>query len=137
MGRKVNVTVLMNAVDHETFGANQTGASTQRFSMVIDESMPANRLEVVPLKVGGEVRVEMDVAVQIVTGTTAQVAGKARLYEGASDDTDDLEEEKDFVFLVPKGGDPKEHHVELRNRGFGGGDSASITLVATNSITED
>lgn len=137
MGRKVNITVFMNAVDHELFGANEKGSSTQRYSLVIDESMPANQLEVKPLRVGGEVRVEVDLSVQIVKGTTAQVGGKARLYEGTSDDTDDLEESKEFVFLVPKGGDPKEYFVELRNRGFGGGDSASITLVATNSITED
>ncbi|MBW4455284.1 MAG: hypothetical protein KME55_22645 [Nostoc indistinguendum CM1-VF10] len=136
MPRQVSGTVFMDAVDHESFGANETGKSTQTFSLVLTEGMPANRIDVKPLKVGGEVRVELEITAQAEADGVAKILGKAKLFEGASDDTDDLEEEQNVSFVIPKGGRPHEHHIELRSRGFGGGDSASITIVATNSIFE-
>ncbi len=75
MQRRVSGTVFMDAVDHENFGANETGQSTQTFSLVIDENMPANRITINPLKVGGEVRVELEIAVQAQASGIVQLSG--------------------------------------------------------------
>lgn len=37
MPRQVSGTVFMDAVDHESFGANETGKSTQTFSLVLND----------------------------------------------------------------------------------------------------
>jgi hypothetical protein len=137
MPRRVSGTVFIDAIDHETFGANETGQSTQTFSLVIDENMPANRINIAPLRVGGEVRVELEIAVQAQSDGIVQVSGTARLFEGASEDTDDLEDQQDVTFSVPRGGVPARFNIELRNRGFDGGDSARISTVVTNSVFEE
>lgn len=98
--------------------------------------MPANRIDLKPLKVGGEVRVELEITAHAEADGVARILGKAKLFEGTTEDSDDLEDEKDVTFLVPKGGKPQEYHIDLKSRGVGGGDSASITIVATNSIFE-
>lgn len=137
MQRRVSGTVFMDAVDHENIGANETGQSTQTFSLVINEDMPANRITINPLKVGGEVRVELEISVQAQASGVVQLSGKAKLFEGDSEETDDLEEEVTVALNIPRGGSPATFNVELRNRGLGGGDSASIKIVATNSMFED
>lgn len=136
MQRRISGTVFMDAVDHEDFGSNETSNSTQPFTVVIDETMPANRVNLNPLKVGGEVRVECDLFVKSQGTGIVHVNGEGRLYEGDSEDTDDLEHTVQFNFSLPVGGIPVSYQFDLKNSGFGGGDSARIVLHVVNSMFE-
>ena len=135
MTRKLAGTVIIDGMDDETFGSNEFGHSTQTIEMFLDAGQPANSLQVVPLRFGGEVRIEADVTAHVVDNSAIQVAGVGKLYEGDSENTDDLDDESKIVLTVPKG-QSASFTCQLRNAGSGGGDTGTIAFFLTNSIVE-
>jgi hypothetical protein len=61
------------------------------------------------------------------------VSGAAKLYEGSSERTTDLDDEKRVVLQVPKGGVPLVHRVSL---GKPKKDRGEILICLTNSLAE-
>jgi len=82
--------------------------------------------------VGGEVRVELELDVFAGNNNGAIVKGEARMYEGTSCHSDDLEDTEPIKIVVPPDQflDPGE--IVLRNTESGGGDLAKIKLNFTN-----
>src|SRR4029450_4758565 len=105
MARRLAGTVTIDGTDDEWF-SDEHGHSTQTIEVILDEGQPANDIEIKPLRFGGEVRIELQLRGQVVGTGTVQLSGRAKLFEGTSEDTDDLDASQDFVFTVPKGGLP-------------------------------
>lgn len=78
---------------------------------------------------------------RVLEGEQIQIEGNLKLFEGTSEDTQDLEEEKVVVFLVLKTTRsqplPAHHSVQLNSRGIGGGDHAEIDFSFTNHVVEE
>lgn len=82
--------------------------------------------------VGGEVRVEIDFNLQLLSdNTSVAVTGEARLYEGTSCRTNDREDRESFEARVAADASTS-RTIALRNRGAGGGDKADISFTITN-----
>lgn len=127
----------MDGTDDENWPwSDEHGHAEQGVDTVLDVGQPASVISVTPLRWGGECRVELDLTAQVVQKNAVQILGEARLYEGTSENTDDLEDRRQVSFTVPKGGKPVRRQINLRNSGLGGGDHAEIRITLTNSIWE-
>jgi hypothetical protein len=98
--RKVSVTTLMNLTDHETFGANEhASAQLTRVAVVTDDV--DQQLMYMEARCGGEIRVELTLNAIVLQNGDIRIEGNAKLYEGASDRTNELNGENDFTVLIP------------------------------------
>jgi len=138
MARRVAGTVIIDGTDDENWPwSDQHGHWEQGVDTVLDVGQPVSVISVTPLRWGGECRVELDLTAQVVQENAVQILGEARLYEGTTEDSDDLEDQQQVSFTVPKGGVPARRQINLRNSGLGGGDHAEILIMLTNSIMEE
>jgi len=138
MARRLAGTVIINGTDDESWPqSNEYTNRVFNVAMVLDAGQPASAMDIPHVRWGGECRVELRITARVVNGNAVQIEGNAKLFEGASDNSDDLEDEKVVSFTVPKGGIPAHHNVQLRNSEAGGGDHAEIGLSFTNSVVED
>ena len=137
MQRRVAGTVIIDGTDDENWPwTDEHGHSEQGVDTVLDVGQPASVINVSPLRWGGECRVELDLTAQVVQENAVQMLGEARLYEGTTENSDDLEDTQQVSFTIPKGGLPARRQINLRSSGLGGGDHAEISLFFTNSILE-
>jgi hypothetical protein len=83
--------------------------------------------------VGGEVRVELELTVQLRRDLISFIDVTAVLFEGTSCSTDDKEDSKRERIIVPPDGPPVHWRYELLNTETGGGDWAKFNLTFTNS----
>lgn len=103
MDRRLSTSVVIDGVDDETFGSNEYGHLEDTSEAVLSEtSQPANVLSS-ELRFGGEVRIELDLMGQLRTNGDVLVSGTAKLFEGTSENTNDLDGTKNFSVLVPAG----------------------------------
>ena len=143
MTRVLRGTIFINGTDDESWPFDDEKVSTSRAieGVYLDISQPAVRLDVHPVRWGGECRVEIQLDARVVDGDQIQIEGNVKLFEGTSEDSEDLEEEKRVEFLVRKTTrtrpDPAHFNVQLSSRGIGGGDHAEISFSFTNSIAEE
>jgi hypothetical protein len=138
MARRLSGLVIIDGLDHESWPDSDEPLAQQSFPIngwILDENQPAQPFNIQPIRWGGECRVECDVTAKVIGTGQIQISGHARFYEGASEDTDDLEDERYFDFLVPKGGIPLNFPVNLSNWEEGG-DYANIHFSLTNSYYE-
>jgi hypothetical protein len=137
MTRRVAGIVVIDGTDDETWPfSNEHGHLEQGVDVILDEGQPAGVIQVPHLRWGGECRVEVELRAQIVQKNAVQVTGTAKLFEGTSENTDDLENTQVVNFTVPKGGTPTRRQINLRSSGVGGGDHAEVYITLTNSIYE-
>ncbi|MFM9699320.1 hypothetical protein [Streptomyces europaeiscabiei] len=119
-------------------------------SRAVDQILIENQDTLVPLdppghfKWGGECRVELDFRAKLLpAGPTGlgpdqaiEVSGQARFFEGASVDTGELEDAKDFFFRVPRSlsdAGPIGFQVALRNSTvIGAEDHATVSFNLKN-----
>lgn len=86
---------------------------------------------------GGELRAVFDISFELLKDYSIRVDVIGRLYEGASENTDDEEDKEHWYFIAPKLNDkdksnPSPFGCELNNEGFGGGDWAGLLLLVRN-----
>ncbi len=127
--RKITVSGTVSAVDDEN-GSDQHGNAPVSGVALVSPGVPADVVEM-SLKVGGEVRVELTLYARIADNNAVQINGSAKLFEGTSDDTGDLEDEEAIDLQIAPD-IQTDHTIHLVNSGFGGGDTADITLTFTN-----
>jgi hypothetical protein len=143
MTRVLAGTIFINGTDDESWPFDDEKVSTSRAieGVYLDLSQPAVRLDVEPVRWGGECRVEIQVDARVVDGDQIQIEGNVKLFEGTSENSEDLEEEKRVELLVPKttrtNPGPAHYAVQLSSRGIGGGDHAEINFSFTNRIGEE
>lgn len=132
--RKVTTTAVINGVDHETWGDNETGAASRVTERVLFDNNRQD-LSFLVCKWGGECRVELFVYGQRDDNNDVFVSGEAVLFEGTSVDTSDEDGREGFGFIVPKG---KTISQTFRlNNHSEGDDYADITVSAVNSVFEE
>ena len=143
MTRVLSGVVFINGTDDESWPFDDETVSTTRDiqGVFLDVNQPAVRLDIEPVRWGGECRVEIQVDARVVDGEQIQIEGDVKLFEGTDVNSQDLEEEKRVIFLVPKTTrsqpQPARHDVQLVSRGIGGGDHAEISFSLTNRIAEE
>lgn len=138
MPRRLAGTVRIDGTDDENWPeTDEVVHKTFTINLVLDDGQPATALDIPDVKWGGECRVEVRVTARIVDKGRVQIEGTAKLFEGASENTDDLEDEQTVTITVPRGGAPVHQMVQLRSTGVGGGDHAEIGFSLTNSVVEE
>jgi hypothetical protein len=128
--RLITATAVMNITDEETFGSNEMGSAQMTASAILTNQLPQGLMHL-EKGVGGEVRVELDLTSQVLTNGDILVIGRAKLFEGTSEQTSDLDGEREFNVLVPRD-QFASTQVTIRNDDEGG-DHAEISLNMANS----
>lgn len=127
--RRVTINAHMELTDDETFGSNEHNSGDKFGEVVITSDSPQEIINMV-VKAGGEMRVELPINVQARASGDTKATGTAKLYEGTSEETDDLDGTLDVDFLIPRDGFVSKGYT-IRNTDEGG-DFAVITLTASN-----
>jgi LGFP repeat-containing protein len=127
--RRVTINAHMELTDDETFGSNEHNSGDKSGEVVVTNGSPQEIINMVTTA-GGEMRVEMPINVQAKSNGDAKATGQAKLYEGTSEQTDDLDGTLDTDFLIPRDGIVSKSYT-IRNTDEGG-DFAVITLTASN-----
>ena len=138
MPRQVKADIFIRGVDDEPWPQKDLRIHRE-FDMewILDTDSPAFVYEVPDVRWGGECRLEVDIVGKLLTRGRVEIEVEARFYEGTSEDTDDLEDEKTITFTLPTNGSPVHRHIHLRNTEIGGGDSADVRLGFTNTLVEE
>jgi hypothetical protein len=144
MARLLQGQVGINGVDDESWPFSDERISLVRSvnGVYLDHAQPAVQLDIPDVRWGGECRVEVRVNARVVDNDQLQVEGNVKLFEGDSENTQDLEEERGVSFLVgrsTRGNNfaAAHHNVRLTSRGIGGGDYADIAFSFTNTLAEE
>jgi hypothetical protein len=139
MARVLSGTIQINGTDHERIGANEEVSEPRNINVKLDLSQPTANIDVEPVKWGGECRVEIQLKAHLLVGEQILVEGNVKLFEGGSEDTNDLEDEESFEFLIPRtiqNRPATEHEVKVASTGSGGGDHAEIKFSLGNYFYE-
>jgi hypothetical protein len=86
---------------------------------------------------GGECRLEVTMTAKLQTAGFIRVEVNGKLFEGTSETTDDLEDEKTLTALVPRGGVPVPFTMQLHSKGLGGGDAGTVNVTFVNSLVDE
>ncbi len=127
--RRVVIKAHIAVTDDETFGANEHADGDQSGEAVITNQMPQELITMVQT-CGGEVRIELRLDARATEGGDVLVTGKALLYEGTSEQTDDLDGQESVNFLAPRDNFTHKSYT-VRNQDEGG-DFAEITMTVSN-----
>lgn len=102
--RLAQVFVDFRGVDEENFGDNEIDdPGPEYYELELGPSKLSNSLSRT-YKWGGEVRAEYGITVKLLVGNIIDVVVNGKLYEGTSEDTDDLDGQGSVAFQVPIGG---------------------------------
>jgi hypothetical protein len=130
LASRVTTFAKIHGVDDEIFTPDEH-CNIEDSTVVVLKSPVPRKLMYLECKWGGEVRVELTLNGRRFNNGAVFVTGVARLYEGTSEDTQDLDGEKDFSVSVPKG---QTVNIEQRvNNIDEGGDFADINMSFHNA----
>jgi hypothetical protein len=93
----------MDLTDDETFGSDEHASADKQNEAVLTGDLPQDVLTM-QKGAGGEMRVELTLIGQVKLSGDVLIQGKALLYEGTSETTNDLDGDLDFTVLVPRDG---------------------------------
>ena len=127
--RRVVLSAHMDITDDETFGSNEHGSADHTTEGFLTNKTPQTPLHLVG-KAGGEVRIELDLNANPTTEGDVQIKGAANLFEGTSEENDDLNGTTDINFAVPRD-EIMSQSITVRNTAEGG-DFANIRLTVSN-----
>jgi hypothetical protein len=138
MARRLAGTIIIDGTDDE-FWPQRDEHTHRVFNVetILNTDQPASTIDVPDVRWGGECRVELKLLARLLDTNAVQIEGNARLFEGTDENTDDLEDEQDFTFIVPTAGTPAFYRLQLKNTEVFGGDHAEIGLSLTNSRLEE
>jgi hypothetical protein len=145
--RVVDGYVRVDGKDAEDIGSDEFIHENRPFERVLLENQDTLIPEVHDFRWGGECRVEVDLHAMLQPKTPPPVEeqiihvwGQCRFYEGASEDTNEREDLRDFAFDVPKtrpGSPPIRFEVPLKNHALIGADDwANVTFQIKNRVAE-
>lgn len=129
MTRRVIVSATIDGFDEETLSAPELGHGEASNEVVLSDFQPQTVLKT-ELRWGGECRVELRLTGQQLDDGGVRIEGNAKLFEGSSEDTDDLDGEIDFNFIVPAGRTVTNDQTVTNEDE--GGDYADIKLKVAN-----
>lgn len=127
--RRVVMSAHMDITDDETFGSNEHGSADNTTEGFLTNKTPQTFLQLVG-KAGGEVRIELNLNANATTEGDVQIKGAATMFEGTSEESDDLDGTTDINFAVPRD-EIMSQSITVRNTDEGG-DFANIRLTVSN-----
>jgi hypothetical protein len=133
MKRRLGGIVIIDGTDHEFLWPDEHGHQETAIDLPLEVNGGPVAVRVPHLKFGGEVRVELMLTAEAKADGAVLVSGAAKLYEGISENTSDLDAEQRIAFAVPKGGAPAVQHVFV---GKPRKDRAEILICLTNALAE-
>ena len=138
MARRLAGTIIIDGTDDE-FWPQRDEHTHRVFNVetILNIDQPASTINVPDVRWGDECRVELRLLAKLLDSNAVQIEGNAKLFEGTSENNDDLEDEQDFTFIVPTAGTPAFYRLQLKNTEAFGGDHAEIGLSLTNSRLEE
>lgn len=129
--RLLNGRITMTAVDDD-WGRDPRKTEVHNINQRLRGLGDSHSLSVPHLGVGGEVRLEFNVKATIRdTSGTIKITGKARLFEGTSERTSDLDDEKNVNITIPAG-TRKSVTFKLDNPEWGAGDWGRVSIDLKN-----
>ena len=120
----------MALTDHETFGSNERSDASQWGEVLVMNDMPQEVMKLID-GAGGEMRVEVILVGQARNNGDVKISGKALLYEGTSEQTNDLDGDEPIEIIVPCDGF-RSYSLTVNNEDEGG-DFADVTLTFSNT----
>jgi hypothetical protein len=119
-------------VEDDEWGTNETVRRQQTNSAILSTQGIAQAVMDFEVRMGGEIRVEFNVTASLLDSNgNAMIYGDAKLYEGTSESTDDLDGQREFQLYCPAGA-TLNYFVRVNNDDEGG-DYATIRLNITNT----
>ena len=132
-GRLLTGFVKIDGVDDETWPFPDESVSVRRrINAKLSGSGSTTGLGIGSVRWGGECRVEVDAAATLDPDGGIHISGEARLFEGTTENTTDLEDRAQIDFVVPPGKNARRVLV-LENREAAGGDRATVAFRLSNS----
>ena len=95
---------------------------------ILDIDNAETQFEIPDVPWGGECRVEVQLTTQVIGTSEIEITANAKLFEGTSEWTNDLEDEDTITFKVGVNDGKVSQVIRLRNTETGGGDHAKITF---------
>ena len=95
---------------------------------ILDIDDAETQFEIPDVPWGGECRVEVQLTTQVIDTSEIEITANAKLFEGTSEWTNDLEDEDTITFKVGANDGKVSQEIRLRNTETGGGDHAEITF---------
>ncbi len=112
---KLQVDATINIVDGEVGADNETGSRDFTATFDLTESQTSDETQFV-FCVGNEVRVELDVRASLLPGTPLTVVNSsAKMFEGASCETSELESKDHVISEIAMGSITSESRLKLHN----------------------
>ena len=129
--RKVVVTASFEGQDYEVFGSNEYPAPyhTTR-TVILTNDMPQGLLNF-QRRWGGECRTEIKVLAQRTDSRNVRIYGDLKLFEGTSEDTQDLDGVTEVDFVCPKS-TIMPYEVFVRNNAEDDDDWAKVKMTVLN-----
>lgn len=137
MARRVFATVIITGIDDEWHKKDVPVYRAYKRERIFDGSNPIDNFDIPHVRWGDECRVEVDMTGRLVDDGHVNMEVAVRFYEGTSENTEDLADDKTISFRVPQGGRPVTRTISLYNSEPFGGDWVKVELALTNSLAED
>ena len=131
MARRLTVAGSMFGLDHESIEANEFRKATFNGEKILSNDQPQNLIDM-EWGWGGECRLELDLDAYLLDNQDIRVVGTAKLYEGASEESGDLDGQRDFIVIIPRG--KSAYHSQRVKNDREGGDYADYKLTFHNSL---
>jgi hypothetical protein len=130
--RKVTVSASFEGQDYETFGSNEYPPpfNTTR-TVILTDDMPQGLMNF-QIRLGGECRAEFNTLIQrLGNGKDVRIYGDLKLFEGTSEDTDDLDGVTVIDFVCPKS-TTLPYEAFVRNNDENDDDWAKVKMTVSN-----
>jgi hypothetical protein len=127
--RRAVIDAHIAVTDDETFGSDEHAHGDKRGEVILTSELPQELISMAQ-GAGGEVRIELRLDAQATLDGDVIVTGKIQLYEGTSEQTDDLDGEESVNFVAPRDNFTRKSYT-VRNQDEGG-DHAEITMTVSN-----
>lgn len=131
--QKIQISGLIEITDDESSIDEKEKVEIDEFIWLSKEKPKGTLLEFDKCA-GGEVRLTCKLKAKLNNSGSVTVYGKFTLYEGASCNTEDKEDEKKIDVVIRPNSGSKKITVNLLNSGIGGGDTAKGKIHLTNVI---
>lgn len=130
MARKLNISGHMKLQDYENFGPNEVKTKPFAKTSTLDDDQLEELIEIVE-GVGGEVRGELIINAQLLSGSRIRVWIDIWLFEGTSEGTSDLDGERHSNFIVRAGATVSKTYM-VYNTAEGDDDFVRVVLTCKN-----
>lgn len=132
--RRVQIQLRIQTTDDESWPWDDEHADTSYFREVLVQPWHSHEDVYISQQMGGEIRIEVRLYIDLNMDRSINVNLNAKMFEGSSEDTNDLDSEENFTgFRIGKD-QTRSGSIRLYNGGAGGGDVSNISFTITNLV---